>query len=102
MDGLVSVLARAGFKAKKPKGSFFLYVQTPKAAVKQDGQRVEFGSAEEVSQWLITEQLISTVPWDDAGAYLRWSVTFAARDEQDEGRILTELARRMGQARWEF
>ena len=41
---------------------------------------MEFRSAEEVSQWLITEKLISTVPWDDAGAYLRFSVTFAAQD----------------------
>ena len=44
-----------------------------------DGTRIEFRSAEEVSQWLITEKLISTVPWDDAGAYLRFSVTFAAK-----------------------
>ena len=28
---------------------------------------------------MITENLISTVPWDDAGAYVRFSVTFQAR-----------------------
>ena len=37
MDALVRVLAKAGFKARKPKGSFFLYVKAPKAAVKADG-----------------------------------------------------------------
>ena len=79
MDALVAVLAEAGFQARKPKGSFFLYVKAPKAAVNKDGARIEFRSAEEVSQWLITEKLISTVPWDDAGAYLRFSVTFAAK-----------------------
>src|SRR5205807_3563837 len=29
MDSLVEVLKAAGFKAKKPKGSFFLYVKAP-------------------------------------------------------------------------
>ncbi len=56
MDGLVHVLRTAGFDAKKPRGSFFLYVKAPGAALKKDGSRIVFKSAEEVSQWLITEQ----------------------------------------------
>lgn len=102
MNGLVGVLSEAGFKARKPKGSFFLYVAAPKAAMRADGKRISFGSAEEVSQWLITEQLISTVPWDDAGAYLRLSVTFVAKDEAEEKRILAEVKRRLGEVKWEF
>lgn len=102
MDGLVKTLAGAGFRARKPKGSFFLYVKAPVVAVKADGTRVEFQNAEAVSQWLITEKLISTVPWDDAGAYLRFSVTFAARDLTDEGRIFGEIGRRLGDVRFEF
>jgi LL-diaminopimelate aminotransferase len=102
MGAMVEVLRGAGFQATKPKGSFFLYVKAPKAAVKQDGSRRRFRSAEEVSQWLITDRLISTVPWDDAGAYLRWSVTFVAKDRADEQRVLGELARRLGQVRLEF
>src|SRR5208337_1122178 len=35
MDALVAVLAKAGFQARKPRGSFFLYVRAPKAAVSQ-------------------------------------------------------------------
>src|ERR1700735_2608516 len=57
MDGLVQVLRAAGFNARKPKGTFFLYVPAPKAAQKRDGSRVELRNAEEVSQWLITEKL---------------------------------------------
>src|SRR6185369_7841833 len=38
MDSLVQVLRKAGFNATKPKGSFFLYVRAPKAAIKKDGQ----------------------------------------------------------------
>ena len=102
MDGLVKTLRASGFNAVKPKGSFFLYVKAPKAAVKKDGTRMEFKSAEEVSQWLITECLISTVPWDDAGAYLRFSVTFIAKDEASEHRVLAEVARRLGGATFEF
>ena len=102
MSGLVEVLGRSGFGARKPKGSFFLYVKAPTAAVTNGGGRVEFANAEEVSQWLITEKLISTVPWDDAGPYLRWSVTFAARDLADEERILGELGRRLAEVRWEW
>src|SRR5581483_11582062 len=101
MDGLVKVLCGAGFKALKPRGSFFLYVAAPKAAVTKKG-RIEFKNAEEVSQWLITEKLISTVPWDDACANLRFSVTFAAKNPADEQRVLGEIASRLGDVKFEF
>jgi LL-diaminopimelate aminotransferase len=102
MDALVAVLGSAGFEARKPKGSFFLYLKAPRAATKSDGTRTAFRSAEEVSQWLITEKLISTVPWDEAGAYLRFSVTFVANNQADEVRITKEIARRLGDVRFEF
>ena len=102
MDGLVRVLCDSGLNARKPKGSFFLYVKAPVAALGKDGSRIVFKNAEDVSQWLITEKLISTVPWDDAGAYLRFSVTFLARDQADEKRVLQELSRRLEDVRFEF
>ena len=102
MDGLVAALDHAGFKAQKPKGSFFLYVRAPKAAIDQSGSRVVFANAEEVSQWLIREKLISSVPWDDAGAYLRFSVTFVAKNTAEENGILQEISRRLKEAKFEF
>jgi LL-diaminopimelate aminotransferase len=104
MNGLVQILGKAGFNARKPKGSFFLYVRAPKAAVKKDGTRLTFQNAEDVSQWLITEKLISTVPWDDAGPYLRFSVTFVARPnfKGDEIRILSEIEKRLSEVQFEF
>jgi LL-diaminopimelate aminotransferase len=102
MTGLVAVLQKAGFNAKKPKGSFFLYVKAPKAALLDKGKRLEFKTAEDISQWLITEKLISTVPWDDAGNYLRFSVTFAAKSEPDEQRVLNEIGKRLGSVQFEF
>jgi LL-diaminopimelate aminotransferase len=101
MTGLVEVLRTCGFAASKPKGSFFLYVPAPKAAAAKK-QRWEFKNAEEVSQWLITEKLISAVPWDDAGAYLRFSVTFAAKDPVDERRVLDEIRARITDVTFEF
>ncbi|MGL4462493.1 MAG: LL-diaminopimelate aminotransferase [Planctomycetia bacterium] len=95
MDLLVPVLNKHGFQAKKPVGSFFLYVRAPKSAVGADGARKSFASAEEFSQFLITEQMVSTVPWDDAGAFVRWSVTFAAATPDDERRIVGEIDRRL-------
>ncbi|MCF7669688.1 MAG: LL-diaminopimelate aminotransferase [Verrucomicrobia bacterium] len=102
MTALVDSLKRIGFNAEKPKGSFFLYVKAPKKATTKDGTEFEFESAEDVAQWLITEKLISTVPWDDAGAYLRFSVTFAAKDVDDEKRVLNELETRLSDVKFEF
>jgi LL-diaminopimelate aminotransferase len=102
MDALVGVLNKSGFNARKPRGSFFLYVKAPQSAIMPDGSRTDFRTAEEVSQWLITEKLISTVPWDDAGAYLRFSVTFVARDKTEERRILAEIERRLSNVRFSF
>jgi LL-diaminopimelate aminotransferase len=66
------------------------------------GVRREFKNAEDVSQWLIAEKLISTVPWDDAGAYLRFSVTFIAKDLAEEKRVLGEIGARLDGVSFEF
>ena len=102
MTGLVDVLNKHGLNARKPRGSFFLYVKAPKAATGKDGKRVAFEKAEAFSQWMITEKLISTVPWDDAGAYVRFSVTFIAKDEADERRVLGEIDKRLAGSKFEF
>lgn len=102
MDGLVKVLRELGFDARKPGGSFFLYVKAPKAALKKDASRIEFKTGEDISQWLITEKLISTVPWDDAGNFLRFSVTFIAKGEAEEQRVMAEIARRLSDVKFEF
>ena len=94
---LVACLNKFGFQAMKPKGSFFLYVRAPKRA-----GGAAMAKAEDASQWLIAEKLISTVPWDDAGAYVRFSVTFTARDEADERRVLAEIDKRLAGSRFEF
>ena len=102
MDLLVACLRNSGFDATKPKGSFFLYVRAPKAVADSEGNRTAFQSAEDVSQWLITQKLISTVPWDEAGPYLRLSVTFVAKGVTDERRVVGEIDKRLAGLKFEF
>lgn len=102
MDKLVVVLQKSGFKVNKSGGSFFLYMSSAKAAVKTDGKRIEFKNGEALSQWLIREKLISTVPWDDAEPAIRFSVTFAAENEADEDRVISEIESRLSNVKFEF
>ncbi|KIL35355.1 aspartate aminotransferase [Cohnella kolymensis] len=95
---LVAALNEIGFHAEKPKGSFFLYVEAPKGI--EGGQRFESG--EDFSQYLIREKMISTVPWDDAGHFVRFSVTFIAQGEEEERRVIDEIKRRLTDVKFEF
>lgn len=95
---LMNVLKEFGFNVVKPKGSFFMYVEAPKGI--KGGQR--FTNAEEFSQYLIKEKLISTVPWDDAGHFVRFSVTYIAKNEAEELRVMDEIKKRLSDVEFEF
>ena len=81
-----------------PGGTYFLYTPSPKRLA----GGLEFESAEAASQYLITEHSICTVPWDDAGAYLRFSVTYEAEDEQQEDDLMAETGARLAKLSFEF
>ncbi len=98
LQGLVDVLQEIGFDAQLPGGTFYLYVEIPKGI--RNGRRFE--NAEDFCEWMITEKLISTVPWDDAGHFVRFSATFPAQDLEDEQRILNEIKQRLMEADFEF
>lgn len=87
---LVTMLQSVGFDCKMPGGTYFLYTRSPKAA----GNTV-FESSEQASQMLITEQSIVTVPWNEAGPFLRFSVTYEAPDEAAEDALMAEAAKRL-------
>ncbi|HEY5470893.1 MAG TPA: LL-diaminopimelate aminotransferase [Bacteroidales bacterium] len=88
---LVNALNELGFDAKKPKGSFYCYVKAPSGT---EGGKV-FNTASEFSEFLIRESSISTVPWDDAGKFIRFSVTFEADTLQKEVEVINEMKNRM-------
>jgi LL-diaminopimelate aminotransferase len=94
---LVAALRQVGFQAKMPSGTYFLYARAPKA-----GAGRTFANAEEVSQFLITEQSVCCVPWDDAGPFLRFSVTYLARDEAEEDVLMRETVERLGRLQLQF
>jgi len=95
LEKLVAVLRRCGFECQMPGGSYFLYTPSPKGVT--DGPA--FATAEEASQYLITEHSICTVPWDDAGPYLRFSVTYEAADEAAEDALMATTEERLGRIR---
>ena len=103
---LVAMLWRCGFPCTMPGGTYFLYTPAPiglkNGGLKNGGlkggdlgRRISFETAEAASQYLITQQSICTVPWDDAGAYLRFSVTYEAADEAAEDRLMAETEARL-------
>lgn len=93
---LVKALNEVGFQVTKPKGSFYLYAKAPRGIVGGE----QFDSAEDFSQWLIREKQISTVPWDDAGSFVRFSVTFMADSEAAEISLMKELKRRLSDVKF--
>jgi LL-diaminopimelate aminotransferase len=95
---LVDTLRRCGFDCRMPGGTYFLYVPSPTGV--EGGPK--FATAEEASQYLITEHSISTVPWDDAGAYLRFSATYEAADEAAEDALMATTEARLKRIRLTF
>ncbi len=98
LEKLVAMLSRSGFQAQMPGGTYFLSVPAPKGLA--DGTKFE--NAEAASQYLITQQSIITVPWDDAGPFLRFSVTYEAADEAAEDALMAVAADRLAQCRVVF
>ena len=90
-DLLVTALNDIGFSVSKPKGTFFCYVECPCGT--EAG--IVFDTATEFSEFLLKDAQISTVPWDDAGKYVRFSVTFEAGGEDEEIVIIKEIKRRL-------
>ncbi len=98
MEKLMLTLSRCGFQCRLPGGSYFLYTRAPRGL--QGGPT--FDTAEAASQYLITEQSIVTVPWDDAGSYLRFSVTYEAAGEAAEDVLMAETEARLKRLRLMF
>lgn len=94
---LVEVLNSHGFRCEMPGGTFFLYTPSPKKAGQQS-----FSRAEDASQFLIREMSICTVPWDDAGPFLRFAVTYQAEDEAAEDALMQDLSNRLGSYEFAF
>lgn len=99
LDLLVTALRKAGFEVQKSGGTFYLYVKAPVGT----SSGIRFANARECASYLIREKLISTVPWSEAGEYLRFSVTFeilpggreGESEEDGERRTVEEACARL-------
>lgn len=98
LEKLVACLRSCGFTCDVPGGSYFLYTKSPKGI--EGGE--QFANAEEASQYFITKHSMVTVPWDDAGSHLRFSVTYEADDESAEDAMMNETMRRIGSLKLKF
>ncbi len=95
LNHLADILQKNHFHFYSPQAGFFLYVTAPKSiSSKVDGSAIYFKTAEEFSQWLLNKLGIVVVPWDDCGAYVRFSVTFKSSDETT---YFSELQKRLSQ-----
>ena len=97
LEKLVAALSEVGFRARMPGGTYFLYVRAPKRCAGRS-----FTTAEEVAQFLITEQSVCCTPWDDAGPYLRFSATYQAANEKEEDALMAETVDRLRRLEMEF
>ena len=98
LDLLTKTLKEVGFDAVKPKAGFYIYVPIPKGV--KGG--IRFESAEDATLYILANALISTVPWDDCGSYLRFSVTYDADTLEDEINIMEEIKSRLLSLNLEF
>jgi LL-diaminopimelate aminotransferase len=92
LQRVTSILNRAGIEAKSAPGTFYLYVEVPREF---RGQKIE--TAQQMADLLISRYGIITVPWDEAGPCLRFSMTFevGTKDFADEAAVLDALEKRL-------
>ena len=69
---IYSILREYEFDVEEPKGTFFLYVKSMYSF-----------SANEMSSILLSEYGIVTIPYNDAGEYLRFSLTYETNSEEE-------------------
>ena len=81
LQALQTILEKVGFQCFTPKAGFFLYVKAPKRIIhRNSGETFVFSDAFSVTRWLLEQLHILTVPWDEVGSFLRFSVTFEASE----------------------
>jgi LL-diaminopimelate aminotransferase len=96
LQKLVKILSEVGLEASMPGGTYFLYVRVPKG-IKNGAQ---FNNALDMAQFILENDGIVVVPWDDAGSYLRFSATYTAQNEQEEAQLMEALKERL--SKYEF
>lgn len=102
MDLMIKALYKYGFTVLKPKGGFYLYTKAPKSAISSCSEKITFATPNEFSLFFIHKLLISTIPWYEAGSFIRLSATFTATSKHDEINVIDQLKSRLNTYVFEF
>ncbi|MDR2029863.1 MAG: aminotransferase class I/II-fold pyridoxal phosphate-dependent enzyme [Puniceicoccales bacterium] len=78
----------AGFAEQPPHHPFYLYLPAPTAV-----DEIALATAAEFSDWLLAEEGILTIPWDEVGHYVRFSMTIPLEPDELEQQLAERLAR---------
>lgn len=89
---VADILSRAGIPSKPSPGTFYLYVDAPK-----EFRGVNIENAQAMADLLISRYGLITVPWEEAGPCLRFSMTFEVgnRDFASEDEVFQALESRL-------
>src|SRR5262249_25036247 len=92
LERTAKILNAAGISCEPSAGTFYLYVRVPDSF---QGRRFE--SAQALTDDLIARYGIITVPWEDAGPHIRFSMTFevGTRDFPTEDDVFSALESRL-------
>jgi LL-diaminopimelate aminotransferase len=92
LERVSDILTRAGLQCRPSPGTFYLYIQAPSQFLDQPIE-----SAQKLADLLISRFGLITVPWDEAGACVRLSMTFEVgnKDFTSEAEVLQALENRL-------
>lgn len=89
---VTEILNRAGIPAGQSPSTFYLYVPVPESF-----RGTPIKTAQDMADQLISRYGIVTVPWEEAGPFLRFSMTFevGTRDFASEEQVFQALEERL-------
>lgn len=92
MQRVSAILNQAGIEVEPSPSTFYLYVKVP-----SEYRGVQLRNAQDMADMLISRYGLVTVPWDNAGAYLRFSMTFEVGNDDfiSEDSVLEALSDRL-------
>jgi LL-diaminopimelate aminotransferase len=92
LERTAAILTAAGIPCQASPSTFYLYVPVPEVF-----QGRKYPTAQAMADDLITRFGLVTVPWDEAGPHLRFSMTFevGTRDFADEDAVFAALESRL-------
>ena len=94
---LKNILSRFNLRTIDAKAGFYQYVEVPKFV---DDFKIE--SASEFAHFLLKKESIFSIPYDDAGSYIRFSLTFLGDSYESDMAYLEKLYSRLKKYKFSY